>query len=445
MTQYEKMTQTPVQKLIATLALPTIVSMLVTNFYNMVDNAFIGTLGTSQSGAVGVVFGYMALLQAIGFMFGQGSGSIISRAMGEQDEERASETASTGFFMSLSFAVVAAVLSAFFLDPIISVLGSTDTIAPYAKTYIVFILATAPFMVTSFTLNNILRYEGKAYLGMIGLLTGAVLNIGGDALFMFGLHMGIAGAGLSTALSQTVSFGILLSMFVAGRTRCVISIKRVRVRRYLGNIALTGLPSLLRQGLNSTATIILNNVVNVYGDAAVAGMSIASRLFFFVFSIAVGVGQGFQPVSGFNYGAKKYGRLRKGYFFTMAMAEALMLALMVVLMCNTVPIVTLFRDDPDVITVATRAIRLQCISAVFMPVTMVTEMLMQSTGHKVGASILSAVRSGLFFIPLLIVMSRWRGLYGIEEAQPISNIISLIPGLICAVLFWHKVPKTDQE
>ena len=313
--QYDKMTKTPVPRLILGLSVPTIISMLVTNIYNLVDTAFVGQLGTSASGAVGIVFGFMSVIQAVGFLYGQGAGSILSRALGQRDRERASLHATAGFLSSFSTGLVVGVLGLIFLDPIVHVLGSTDTIAPYAKTYLTYILIAAPFMCSCLTLNNLLRYEGKASLGMIGLMIGAVLNMAGDPILMFGLNMGIAGAGLSTALSQFISFSVLLYMFLGGKTESKLSLSATKKIRpaIVGDIAGTGFPSMLRQGLNSLATVLLNAFCSNYGDAAVAAMSIVSRIIFFAFSVALGIGQGFQPVAAFNYGAGKYSRLRRDF------------------------------------------------------------------------------------------------------------------------------------
>lgn len=442
--QYEKMTQTPIPVLIVNLSIPTIISMLVTNIYNMADTAFVGQLGNSASGAVGVVFGFMSILQAIGFMFGQGSGSIISRRLGQQDEKRASTIASTGFFGSLLVSAVIAVVSFLCLDRLVMVLGSTETIAPYAKTYISYILVAAPFMTSSFVLNNILRYEGKAALGMVGLMTGGILNICGDPVFMFGFHMGIAGAGLSTALSQVISFCILLSMFLRGRTACKLSIRNVSLRiKTMGDIVGTGVPSLLRQGLTSLATVLLNSEAAAYGDAAVAAMSIVSRIIFFVFSFALGIGQGFQPVSGFNYGAGKYDRVRKSFRFTVLLSEGVLFVMIVVVMLLSGNLIQIFRDDPTVIEIGTRALRLQCLALITIPMCMVTEMLLQSTGKKLGASILSSLRSGVFFIPALLILAKVRGLSGIQEAQPLAFVLACIPSIIFAVWFFRQLPKED--
>lgn len=312
--QYEKMTQEPVGELIVKLGIPTTLSMLVTNIYNMVDTMFVGQLGTSASGAIGIVFGFMAVLQAFGFMYGQGAGSIISRKLGSRDSETATKIASTSFFMALLTGTLIAVLGLIYLEPLMYLLGSTDTILPYAKTYVLFIIIAAPFMVSTFVLNNILRYEGKAALAMVGLLTGAVLNMFLDPLLMFVFDMGIAGAGLSTGFSQFVSFCILLYMFLSGKTQSKLSIKRItRNISDVVQIITTGLPSLLRQGLSSVSTMALNNEAKIYGDAAVAAMSIVNRISMFIFSAGLGIGQGFQPVCGFNYGAKNIAGLRKHF------------------------------------------------------------------------------------------------------------------------------------
>ncbi len=446
MTYYEKMAESPIPSLILRLSVPTVISMLVTNIYNMVDTAFVGLLGTSASGAVGVVFGFMAIIQAFGFMFGQGSGSILSRSLGSKDIENASKTATTGFTCSFLFGIIFIIIGLPFLDQLVVLLGSTDTIAVYAKDYIIFILFASPFMASSLTLNNILRYEGKAALGMVGLMTGAVLNMALDPILMFGLNMGIAGAGLSTALSQLVSFSILISMFIRGKT--IVKLKKenfVADVHFILNIMTTGFPSLLRQGLNSVATVLLNTQASVYGDGAVAAMSIVSRIVFFVMSVAIGIGQGFQPVSGFNYGAKKYSRLRKAYVFTFIMAELLVIIGLSIVLVNADGLIGIFRNDPEVIEIGTRALKLQMLTLLFVPITVVTEMLFQTTGNKLRASVLSALRSGIFFIPTLIILAKIRGLAGIQEAQPVAYVLTFVPALVMAIIFFIRLPKLDGD
>ena len=446
--QYDLLVNTPVFPLLIRLSIPTIIGMLIGNVYNLVDTAFVGRLGNSASGAVGIVFGFMSILQATGFLFGQGCGSILSRREGMQDYEGASRAASIGFFSALTFALLIEGICFFKIDDLITVLGSTPTIAPYAKSYITWILLAAPFMVPSYTMNNILRYEGKAAIGTIGMMSGAILNIVLDPILMFGFKMGIAGAGIATAASQVVGFLILLSMFLTGRTQAKLSIGRV-LKAHLftefTDIVGTGLPSLLRQALNSISTVLMNNCAAVYGDEAVAAMSIVTRIGFFVFSMALGIGQGYQPVCAFNYGAGKYDRLKKAYGVALKLSEAVMIATTVLVMIFSGQMIQVFRDDPVVIEIGTRALRLLIGGQVFLPFCMINEMSMQSTGHKLEASLLSSSRSGILFVPALIILSRVRGLKGIQEAQPLAMLLSLIPAAFVAASFFRELGKKEQK
>lgn len=439
------MTKTDVAPLIAQLSVPTTLTMLVTNVYNLADTAFVGRLGTSASGAVGVVFGFMTIIQAFGFVFGQGAGSIISRLLGNQENEQASAVASTSFFCSLGFGILLSLVSWLLLDPLIRLLGSTETIAVYARIYISYILAATPFMTASFTMNQILRYEGKAALGMIGMMTGGILNMVGDPILMFGFGMGIAGAGLSTALSQLVGFSILLSNYLRGKSVSRISWSKVNFdRKQILDILATGSPSLLRQGLSSVTTMVLNGQAAVYGDAAIAAMSIVNRIIHFIFSIALGIGHGFQPVSGFNYGAGKYSRVRKAFSVTLIMAETFIGAAVVILILWSGNLIGMFRNDPEVIAIGTRALRVQGLALLFLPMSMVTEMLYQSTGQKLGAVILSLLRGGLIFIPAILILARLRGLYGIQEAQAVAFAGVFLPSFLFLWHLFQQMPREDR-
>lgn len=443
--QYDKMTKTPVPRLLVSLSIPTVITMLISSIYNLADTAFVGKLGNSASGAVGVVFGFMSILQAIGFFYGQGCGSILSRELGAKQNDDASRTASTGFFLSLATSTLVAILCKIFMNPVIHVLGSTDTIAPYSKVYIGYILMAAPFIVASFTMNNILRYEGKAALGAIAMLTGAILNTIGDPILMFVFDMGIAGAGLSTAISQIISFCILLSMFLRHKTQTRLSVKLITfdVKKIL-NIMGTGLPSLLRQSLGSLSVVALNFLAKPYGDIAIAAMSIVSRITFFVFSVGLGIGQGFQPISSFNYGAHKYKRVREAYKTAFVFSSTIIAVLGVAVLIFSADLIQVFRDDQEVIRIGTRALRLQILALITLPYCMVSEMLLQTTGRKASASFLSSVRSGLFFIPILFVAAYFRGLAGIQEAQPIAYVVSVIPTYLIITRFMKNMPKEDE-
>ena len=438
--QYEKMTTEPVGKLLFTLSVPTIISMMVTNIYNLVDTAFVGTLGTSESGATGIVFSYMAILQAVAFMCGQGAGSIMSRKLGAKDLEEASKYSSTGFFLSFGLGLLMAVFSFLFLEPLLYLLGSTKTIAPYAGTYIFFILLAAPFFTSSLTMNNLLRYEGKAKLGTIGLMIGALINIGADMVLIFGCRLGIAGAGIATAGSQVVSFCILLSMFLRGKTQTRISVKYVaRDVQTVWNVVATGFPSLLRQMLNSVAAMLLNKASGMYGDEAVAAMSIVSRVSFFPMAVAIGIGQGFQPISSFNFGAGKIGRVRKAFWSALTGAECVLFLISIPIFLFAGPIVGQMRNDPQVIELGIRALRLMCVGQLFVPLTMMVEMGFQSIGEKLLASLGSCLRSGLVFIPTLQILKKVRGLAGVQEAQPLSFVVTFVVCLFLCRIYLKRV------
>lgn len=424
--QFQKMTETPIGPLVIKLGIPTTISMLVTSVYNMADTFFIGKYGTSASGAVGVVFGLMAIIQAFGFMYGQGSGSICSRALGAQDVERASKFSSTGFFAALVTGGVMTVLGLLNLDPLMRLLGSTETILPYARTYAVYILLAAPFMCASCVLNNVLRFEGQALFAMVGLASGGLLNIFGDWLLMEKYKMGIQGAGISTAVSQSISFCILLSMFLLGKTTGKLGLRHVtRKLEDLVLICKTGFPSLVRQGLTSISTMLLNDRAGVYGDAAVAAMSIVNRICFFTFATALGIGQGFQPVCAFNYGARKYDRVRKAFWFTFAVGELFLGTVALLGIGFTKPLVAFFREDPEVIQIGAVALTVQFVGQLFQPLSVCTNMLFQSVGKVGVATLMSMLRSGLFFLPVLLISSAIFGLGGIQFSQGIADILTM--------------------
>lgn len=424
---YEKMTTWPVSKLVVTLGIPTTISMLVTNLYNMADTYFVGELGNSASGAVGVVFGLMAIIQAVGFMLGQGGGSIIARRLGEKDIKSAGTLASLSFFASLAAGTVMGLAGLLFLEPLMSLLGSTDTALPYAMDYGRYILAVMPVTMAGFVLNNILRYEGKAYLAMIGLTVGGVLNIIGDPVFIFYFHMGVKGAGLSTAISQCISFLILLSMFLLGKTQSKLSLSSVKGgMEQLVLIMKNGLPSLARQGMTSLATMVLNHFAGDYGDPALAAMSIVGKISFFIFAVALGIGQGFQPVSAFNYGAGKYKRVRKAFYFTAGLGEILLGTMAVAGLIYSGQLIGRFRNDPDVIMIGTAALRFQLTALFFHPMIVCATMLFQTIGWHKTATFLSMLRSGLCFIPLIFVLTKWLGLLGIEMAQAVADVITFM-------------------
>ena len=442
--QFRRMTETPIPQLVLSLAAPTILSMLITSIYNLADTFFVGQISTSASGAVGVVSSLMAIIQALGFMLGHGAGTIISRSLGSRDTTAATRFASTSFFTALVFGVVLAVAGLGTLPNFMMLLGSTETILPHACAYARPILIAAPLMISSLVMNNILRYEGKASFAMIGLVTGGVLNIALDPLFMFVFGLGTAGAGIATALSQSISFCILLSMFLRGKTVSQFRLSAVtREARDFGRILLGGAPSFGRQGLNSIGGMLLNLAARGYGDAAVAGMSIVSRIFLFIISVAIGVGQGLQPVASFNYGARKYRRVRQAAIFTIEAAFCMLVVLVGLCWVNGDALIRLFRDDPAVTAVALPAFHYQCLAMLLHPIIVVANMTFQSVGASGRATFLACCRQGVFFIPLILILPRTHGLFGVEICQPIADVLTFLVSLPFLIAFLQQLGRMD--
>ena len=436
--KFKQMTQAPVGRTICRLAVPCIISMLVTAFYNMADTFFVGLLkSNAATGAVGVVFSMMAMIQAVGFFFGHGSGNFISRELGRRNPEAASNMAATGFFSAMAAGLVLCVLGHLFLEPLAYLLGSTHTILPYAKAYLRIILLGAPWIMASFVLNNQLRFQGSAFYGMVGITCGAVLNIGLDPLLIFVFDLGIAGAAWATILSQFVSFCVLLAGCARGGN-LRIRISHVQLKwSYFQAIAQGGLPSLTRQGLASIAAICLNQAAGPFGDAAIAAMGVVQRIIMFGSSAMIGFGQGFQPLCGFNYGAQLYSRVRKGFWFCFKTSVVFLLAIALLMAIFAPQLVALFRDDPEVVAIGAAALRYQCVTFFFLSWTVMSQMMLQTIGRTGPATFLSMARQGIFFIPLVWMLSSALGLVGIQLTQAVADVFTMA----CAIPIQLKVLK----
>jgi len=438
------MTTAPVQSLVCRLAVPTIISMLVTSFYNMADTFFVGKINTSATAAVGIVFSVMAIIQALGFFFGHGSGNYISRKLGAREYGEASVMASTGFVYAFLCGVFVAAAGLLFLKPLSVGLGSTPTILPYTEAYLRIILLGAPFMTTSLVMNNQLRYQGSASYAMVGIVTGAVINIGLDPLLIFQFHMGIAGAAVATVMSQIISFCIL---WIESRKGGNIAIRFGNFNGsfyYVKEIVRGGLPSLCRQGLASISVIALNQAAKVYGDAAIAGMSIVSRVTMFANSALIGFGQGFQPVCGMNYGAGKLRRVREAYFFCVKYAAVFLVVISVFGFMGAEFIVSIFRrGDAEVIAVGTLALRLQLLTFPLGAWIVMCNMMLQSVGRAAKASIVAAGRQGLFFLPLIVILSKTLGLLGVEMCQAAADACTMLLSVPLGLSVLNEM-KTDR-
>ena len=443
----DMMLRQPISRVIPRLAVPTIISMLISAIYNMADTFFVSQIGTSASGAVGVIFSAMAMIQAIAFTIGIGSGANVSRCLGAGDEAQARRYVTTGFVTAFIAGVVLGVLGLSSIDWLVRFLGATETIAPYAKDYATYIFYAVPFVMCSFVMNNLLRFEGLALYGMVGMVSGGILNMVLDPILIFGCGLGTAGAAIATAVSQVVSFTILLLMTNLRPDAISIRVSDFHPTwKMYGQILYNGFPSLGRQGIASVSSIMLNTAAGVYGDAAIAAMSIVSRFVMFINSSVIGFGQGFQPVCGFCFGAGKYSRVRKAFWFCVKVSTVILLVLGGAALLCAEPIVTLFRrDDPEVIRIGTLALQLQlCTLPLWGYITM-SNMFTQSIGYGVRATLISTARQGLFLIPALLVLPPTLGLLGIQAAQPVADALSFLFSLAVVSGILHKLKKTPDK
>ena len=440
------MTTEPVCPLIVRLAVPTIISMLITAVYNTADTYFVSQLNKSASGAVGIVMPLMALIQAVGFTLGMGAGSNISRLLGEKQNEKACEYGSKALFAAVTLGAVITGVCFIFFEDLLLLLGSTDTILPFARDYAFYILCAAPLFTALFVLNNILRGEGKAFFSMMGVAAGGLLNIIIDPIFINNLSLGIAGAAIATAISQLVSVVILLVPFIFKKT--IIRLSFSKLFRNTGvylQILRIGLPSLLRQGLASLATILLNNSAANISDAAVSAMTIVTKVSMMINSAFIGFGQGFQPVVGYNHGAGLHDRVRRAFMFTLGVGTGLLTVLGIATWLLAERIMNAFIDDSEVVKIGIAALRAQCIATPFMAPGIVTNMVLQSVGKAFGASVLSSARQGLFFIPLILTLPHFFGTQGLIWSQPVADLLTLVAAIPFGVIFLKNLKKAASQ
>ena len=423
--QYHKMMEMPIPKLVASLAAPAVLSMLVTSAYNLTDTFFVSQLGTSAIGAVGVAYAVLAIIQAIGYTLGLGSASVISRLLGEKKSEEAGHTAAAGFYSSLLLGAVITAAGLLFNEEIMRLLGATETILPLAVEYAVYIFWSAPLMCASFVLGCLLRAGGKAVLSMVGLCLGGVVNIALDPLFIFTFKMGISGAALATLVSQAASFAVLLFPFFRRSSMLHLNPKAV-----------------FRQGFASVSTAFLNGSARAYGDAAVAAMSVVGRISLLVISLMIGLGQGFQPVIGYNYGGKQYGRVRKAFWFSLIVGTVLLAVLGAVCFFFAPQLMTLFRaDDAGVIETGSFALRAQCVLFPLQPLIVLSNMLFQAVERPWQASVLSSARQGLFFLPLILILPGMLGLLGVQLVQPVADILTAVLCVPFLIVFFRGAKR----
>ncbi|WP_320130504.1 MATE family efflux transporter [uncultured Sphaerochaeta sp.] len=443
---YRRMIDTPVRKLILSLATPTIVSMLITSFYSLTDTIFVSHTGTTASAAVGIVFSLMSFIQAIGIMFGQGSANVVSRLLGAKDNQKADQVFSTAFFTAVFLALCLSIAGLTHMHGLVRFLGATPTIEPFAIAYGSMILIGAPWMTVCYTMNNNLRSEGKAILGMIGMSSGAIINVVLDPLLIFGFGMGIRGAALATLISQFLSFCILLSHFIKGRSNLHLSLGNIRFSwKLYRDIFTVGLPSLIRNLLLSVSAICLNVFAGPFGDAAISAMTITTRIIQFLNSALIGFGQGFQPVAGFSWGAKRYDRLKESFVFCIQVGVFSFVGIGFLCYLGAPMLVRCFLSDPTVLAIGTVAIRFQCVLMPIMAFNTLSGMLFQCTNHGAKSSILAFCRQGIFFIPLIATLPKVYGILGIQVSQPLADILTFGVSLALVIPFLKQLSKLESS
>lgn len=427
-----EMTTKPVKLLVCKMAVPTIIAMVTTALYNIVDAAFIGRLSTEGTAGIGISFAYMTFIQALGFFFGHGSGNYISRALGAKNVSSATVVATVGFITPFLVGLMAAIVCLPNLSTLSRLLGAPDAVVPFANDYLRYIVMATPFMMSALTMNNQLRLQGNARLGMVGIVSGAVLNIALDPLLIFGCGMGVSGASLATGISQLFAWILLLhSTFrkesVHIRLRDFKPTWRVYYEIFRG-----GLPSLFRQVFNCAAAVALNYCAKQYaapGDeaSAVAAFAVVTRIMMFAFSVVLGFCQGFQPVCGYNYGAKLYGRVRESWLFATCVGTGFLLFISALGFAFAPQIVALFRaEDPVLVSIGATTLRWQCAAFPLVGLFTATGMLFQNIRMTGPATLLSICRNGLFFLPALLLLPLWLGLQGVQMAQAVADALTFI-------------------
>ncbi|HHT20618.1 MAG TPA: MATE family efflux transporter [Tissierellia bacterium] len=441
--QYTKMTGTPIPKLVFLLSLPSIVSMIITSIYNTADAYFVSQISTAASGAVGIVLPMMALTQGIGFTYAVGAGTQVAQLLGARKVEEANQYGSSAMAIAIISGILITLFGQWQLDNLLRLFGATETILPYAKDYARWILFGAPISISQFVLNLQLRFQGKNNLSMVGLMIGGILNIILDPIFIFTFGLGIKGAAMATILSQMVSWAILYWM-VRNKSILEISLRNIssRIQTY-ATIVGTGISSFLRQGLASIAIILLNNAARPFGDEAIAAIVIVGRVSMIMFSVIIGIGQGFQPIAGYNYGAKMYSRVREAWRVTYIAMTVLVSITGAIIFINSPSIIRAFRSDAMVVSIGSTMLRYISLSLIAQPMLTSTNMLLQTTGHIKASSFLAATRQGLFFIPLLLVLPPLFGIRGIQISQPIADVLSAIAAIPFLIYFMKNLPKVD--
>ena len=443
----ELLGSTSIPKALLAMGIPTMVGMLVNAFYNLVDAYFVGGLGESQMGAISVVYPLGQVVVGLGLLFGNGAASYISRLLGRGDKENADKVASTALYSSVSVGAVIIIISMVFLHPILKLLGATDSILPYAATYAGIYIVSCIFNVFNVTMNNIVTSEGAAKTTMCALLTGAVLNIALDPLFIYVFDLGVAGAAIATAISQVVSTCVYLTYIFRKKSVFHFRVKDCTyTKETMSEIFKIGIPTLVFQILTSVSISLINNAAGDYGDSAIAGMGVVTRLISMGSLSVFGFIKGFQPIAGYSYGAKKFDRLREAIKTSILWSTVFCVIFGVILALFPTAIVSRFtKGDAEMIRIGAASLRANGISIMLFGFYTVYSSLFLALGKGREGFILGACRQGICFIPVILLLPIVWGLNGIMYAQPIADVLSAVITVFMAIPLHKKMNEMQKQ
>lgn len=423
----QMMLEEPISRVIPKMAIPTIVAFLINSIYSLADTYFVSSLGTQATAAVSVNASLDQLIMMAGSMLAVGANSYIARLLGKGDDREASRVLSTAFFLAMGLGTTLMILGSVFMTPMVRLLGATPTCERYSIDYATYVLYAAPFMAANFVMNQCLRSEGSATLSMVGMGFGGILNCVLDPIFIFGLNMGVAGASLATAISKWVSFAILIFPYLTRRSLLHLSIRNFCFSKgIISEIVSVGSSSMFRSGLSVVAGILLNSLAGNISDSVLAAIGVCTKVMMFPFSIILGFGSGFQPVAGFNWGAKRYDRVRESYRFSarVALIGSTAMAVLIALLADTF-IVIFAGSDHEMRRIGVICMVSQCIALPIHAWVAVVNMFCAGLGNAKGALALSTARQGTCFIPILYPMAWLLGSYGVATVQAVADVLSL--------------------
>ena len=422
------------------LGIPTMVGMLISALYNAIDAYFVGGLGMSQMGAVSVVFPIVQIIIGLGMMFGAGASSYISRLLGKGDNEQADKTASTSLFSGLLVGAIIIIGIMVFLDQVLTALGSTETILPYARAYAKIYVTGSIINVFTVMMNNLLTAQGATKFTMKAMLTGSIANVILDPIMIYGMDLGIEGAAIATVISLCINMALYIGYIAKKKGVLRFSVRNIAPSKTIyAEVLKIGIPVLLFQLLASTAMGSINTAAKPYGDFAVAAMGAVTRIMTVVTYVVFGFLKGFQPFAGYNYGAKKYERLKKSIRLCMIWSTVFCIVAAIVLFIFADPIVSLFGTDIEMAGIAAKALRLNAVLFITFGFQMVYASLYLAIGKSLVGSVLSLSRQGIFFFPLVMVLPHIMGLTGVVWVQPMADLLTTILTIVFAVRINHTL------